>query len=140
MQSLLAADRLRLPEAVIGSSVVLREISGWDRFASDKHFVSPFLKNVHEIFATAREGAGDCRMAILVEEDGAIHMCPAADWDLECLRRHWGAAVVYGVTRKGSSVRVEARSGVESCRLEAAGAASVAVVGIANFPQYCLIP
>ncbi len=102
--------------------------------------MSPFLRNAHEIFATARGAADDCHMAILVEADGAIHMCPSADWDLECLRRHHGAAAVYGVTRNGSKVRVEARSGAERCTLETAGAAPLACLGMGNFPQYCLIP
>jgi hypothetical protein len=54
---------------------------------ADMNFVSPFLRNAHEIFATARQAAAeDCRMAILTEEDGTIHMCPSFDWDLKCLR------------------------------------------------------
>jgi hypothetical protein len=101
-------------------------------------FVSPFLKNAHEIFATARESAEDCGMAILVEEDGAIRMCPSAGWDLECLRRHHGAAMAYGVTRSGAKVRVEARSGAENCTLETTGATRLAWLGMLNFPQYCL--
>jgi hypothetical protein len=103
------------------------------------HFVSPFLRNAHEIFATARQGGEDCRMAILVEADGAIRMCPSEDWDLECLRRHHGASMVYGVTRNGAQVRVEARSRAENCTLETGAAARLASLGIGNFPQYRLI-
>lgn len=106
---------------------------------ADMHFVSPFLRNAHEIFATAREAAEDCRMAILVEPDGAIHMCPSTGWDLECLRRYHGAAMAYDVSRSGSQVRVEARSGAEHCTLETAGTAPLAGLGIGNFPQYRLI-
>lgn len=102
-------------------------------------FVSPFLRNAHEIFATARQGGEDCRMAIVVEPDGAVRMCPNDDWDLECLRRHYGAAMVYGVSRKGSRVRVEGRSGAEQCTLETGGQASLARLGMANFPQYRLV-
>ena len=98
--------------------------------------MSPFLKNAHAIFDTARQTAEDCRVAILVQEDGAIHMCPASGWDLECLRQHHGAAMVYGVTRSGARVRVEARSGAETCTLESRAAAPLACLGIAQFPQY----
>jgi hypothetical protein len=103
------------------------------------HFVSPFLKNAHEIFDTARGSAEDCRMAILVEPDGAIRMCPSAGWDLECLRRHHGAAMAYNVTRSGSQVRVEARSGTEHCTLETAGPARLPWWNTGSFPQYRLI-
>ena len=102
------------------------------------HFVSPFLRNAHEIFSTARQSAEDCRMAILVEADGAIRMCPSAGWDLECLRLHHGAAMVYDVSRTGSRVRVEARSAAERCTLETAGLSPLAALGIDSFPQYRL--
>jgi hypothetical protein len=107
-------------------------------------FVSPFLRNAHAIFATAREAAGngqaeDSGVAILIEADGSLRMCPSAGWDLECLRRHHGAAMVYGVTRSGSQVRVEARSRAERCTLETGGAAQLAGLGMETFPQYQLI-
>lgn len=76
-------------------------------------------------------------MAILVDDDGTIHMCPSLDWDLECLRRHHGAAMAYGVTRRGARVRVEARSRAESCTLESGG---MAPWGMGHFPQYLRIP
>jgi len=103
------------------------------------HFVSPFLRNAHEIFATARESAEDCRMAILVEPDGAIRMCPSAGWDLESLRRHHGAAMAYEITRSASQVRVEARSGRERCTLETGEPPRLPWLGMGNFPQYRLI-
>lgn len=104
------------------------------------NFVSPFLRNAHEIFATARQTAAeDCRMAILIEEDGTIHMCPSSDWDLECLRQHHGAAMAYGVTRSGARVRVEARSRAESCTLQTTGSARLPGLEMGNFPQYHMI-
>jgi hypothetical protein len=102
--------------------------------------VSPFLRNAHEIFATARQNAGDCSVAILVAPDGTLRICPSAGWDLECLRLHHGAAAVYGVTRRGSQVRVEARSPSGQCTLADSGAPPPHGLGIGNFPQYCLIP
>ena len=78
-------------------------------------------------------------MAIMVQPDGAICMCPGEDWDLECLRRHYGAAMAYGISRKGDRVRVEGRSGAEHCTLETGGAIPSAYLGIENFPQYRLI-
>lgn len=107
---------------------------------ADKIFVSPFLRNAHQIFDTARQSAEDCRMAILVHDDGSIHMCPSSDWDLECLRRHHGAAHAYAVTRSGPRVRVEARSRAESCTLESGGSALLAGLDIRQFPPYRMIP
>jgi len=101
------------------------------------HVVSPFLRNAHEIFATARQAdADDCRMAILVQEDGAIHICPASDWDLECLRLQHGAAMAYAVSRHGAKVRVDARSPGESCTLETAGPVRLPGLPMGDYPQY----
>jgi hypothetical protein len=133
----LACYPLRLAAAVYEAA----RRAGDFAIQADKQFVSPFLRNAHEIFDTARQAAPpssgeDCRMAILVQDDGSIHMCPSAGWDLECLRRHHGAAMAYAVTRNQARVRVEARSRVESCTLETRGAAPLAALGIGQLAQY----
>jgi uncharacterized FlaG/YvyC family protein len=87
------------------------------RSLSDKKTVSPLLKHAEEIFATAREGMEDCQISILVGGDGAIHMLPAADWELEPLRMHYGAHAAYRVSRSQGQVRVEGRTSDQSCTL-----------------------
>ena len=76
-----------------------------------------FLQHADEIFSTARQGAGDCEMAILVHADGTIHVVPGEGWATDLLRFHHGAEAVYRVTRSGQGVRVEARKSGECCEL-----------------------
>ncbi len=107
---------------------------------NDENFVSAFLKHAEEIFAAAREGGSeDCELAILVGRDGGIHMLPAAGWELEPLRTHYGATAAYRVLREGRRVRLEARSAGGSCVLES-GSPPVPAAGILqDFPQYLTI-
>jgi hypothetical protein len=79
--------------------------------------VSPLLKHAEEIFTTAQQGVEDCQLSILVGSDGAIHMLPAADWELEPLRLHYGARAAYRVSRSRGQVRVEGRTVDHSCTL-----------------------
>jgi hypothetical protein len=85
----------------------------------DKVFVSIFWRHAEEIFATARQNPGeDCRMAILVDAGGAIHITSPEGWNLESLRLHHGATAAYQVTRRDGRVRVDARSSEGTCVLE----------------------
>lgn len=79
-------------------------------------------------------------MSILVNRDGAIHMLPATDWQLEPLRIHHGARAAYRISRKGGGVRLEARSADESCLLETQQPAWRMRQLLADFPQYLTIP
>lgn len=89
------------------------------RSGSDKDFVSSFLQHATEIFATAREAAGeDGDLAILIGPEGGIQMLSDEGWDLEALRIHRGARAAYRVVRSAGRVRLEARSAGESCRME----------------------
>jgi hypothetical protein len=103
--------------------------------APDKVFVGTFLQHAEEIFTAAREGSEDCELAILVGRDGGIHMLAAADWGLEPLRLHHGAQTAYRISRGGGRVRLEARSGMQTCLLEAAPRRRVSAQ-LADFPQY----
>jgi hypothetical protein len=86
----------------------------------DKVLVNAFLRNAEELFATARQDAGeDCQFSVLVGPDGGIHMVFGSDWDLEPLRQQHGARAAYRVTRSAGSVALEGRSVGASCRLEA---------------------
>jgi hypothetical protein len=86
----------------------------------DKDFLSQFLQNAQQLFATALAAAGEelGRTAILVGQDGAIQMMCNSDWPLESLQRHHGAAQAFLVTRESGSVRLEARSGAQRCSFE----------------------
>jgi hypothetical protein len=77
--------------------------------------VSAFLREVEEIFETARQGGPeDCDLAILVGRDGGIHMVAGSDWGLEPLRVRHGATTAYRIARNAGHVRLEARS-VDHC-------------------------
>jgi hypothetical protein len=81
--------------------------------------VSIFWRQAEEIFATARQNAGeDCQMAILVGAGGSIHIAGSDGWNIESLRLHHGAAAVYQVTRRQGQVRVDARSSEGTCVFE----------------------
>jgi hypothetical protein len=130
---------LRPPTGILQQ--LLKKMIFQDFFQSnDKYFVSAFLKHAEEIFATAREGAqDDCELAILVSSEGAIHMLPASDWELEPLRKHHGASAAYRISRTCGRVRLEARSGSETCTLQSEQPAYVLRSAIPDFPQYVTI-
>src|SRR6185503_4327601 len=82
---------------------------------NDKTFMSPFLRTANEIFDSARGGDEDCRLAILVDDDGAIRMFADSDWDLGRLREHHAARAAYRITRIAGRVQLEARETGQSC-------------------------
>jgi len=107
---------------------------------NDKNLVSSFLREVEEIFATAREGGPeDCDLAILVGRDGGIHMVAGSDWGLEPLRVRHGATAAYRIARNGGRVRLEARSGDQSCVLRADRLEHPVCATIPDFPRYITI-
>jgi len=102
--------------------------------------VSVFLRHAEEIFeAACTAGSEDCDMAILVNRDGGIHMIAGADWALEPMRLHYGAATAYRVNRSGSQVRLEARRPNESCTLTAERPVPAPRFGLNDFPQYLML-
>jgi hypothetical protein len=108
--------------------------------ANDKSFVSSFLREVEEIFATAREGGPeDCDLAILVSRDGGIHMVAGSDWGLESLRVRHGATAAYRIARNSGRVRLEARSADQSCVLRGDRRGHPVCATIPDFPRYLTI-
>jgi hypothetical protein len=106
----------------------------------DKVLVNAFLRNAEEIFAAARQDAGeDCQFSVLVGADGSIHMVFGSDWDIEPLRQHHGARAAYRVTRSAGSVALEGRSAGASCRLEAAHPARALLGPLAHIPCYQML-
>ena len=102
----------------------------------DKEVVSALFQHAEEIFRAARQGgADDCEMAILVSQDGGIHMLAADGWELEPLRLHHGARAAYRISRRAGGVRLEARSADESCLLQSKQAFRP-TGAIPDFPRY----
>jgi len=99
--------------------------------------VSAFLKNAEELFAAARQDAGeDCQFSVLVGTDGGIHMVYGSDWGLEPLRQHHGAREAYRVTRSAGRVVLEGRSVGTSCKLEGVRAAQALLGAPGWIPGY----
>ena len=80
--------------------------------------MSPLLRHAEEILETAVIGCED--VAIIVGWRGTLRMIEPAGWSLPAMRTEFGAAAVYKVERRGSTVRVEGWDGDRSCRLEKA--------------------
>jgi len=107
------------------------------RRSGDMVIVNAFLRNAEELFATARQDAGDdCEFSVLVGANGGIHMVFGSDWGLEPLRQYHGARVAYRVTRSAGSVALEGRATGASCRLEAARPARLFAQLLADLPGY----
>jgi hypothetical protein len=104
--------------------------------------VNAFLRHAEEIFLTARTaGTEECDMALLVNADGAIHVVPAEEWNLEPLRIHHGARAAYRVSRSRAGVRLEARSAAgQCCVLEAPGPQGPVRGMLPDYPQYQIAP
>ncbi|MEX2261378.1 MAG: hypothetical protein WD696_05470 [Bryobacteraceae bacterium] len=82
-----------------------------------------FLKRAEQIFesagAASHWGQPEADVTILLTAGGGIHMIAGSDWPLEVLRAENGATSAYRVTRNSGRVRVEGRSSLQSCLLEA---------------------
>jgi hypothetical protein len=104
--------------------------------------VTDLLRNAERIFETAASAEGakleSGSIAILIGQDGAIHMLMDTDWPLDSLQSHHGASAAYKVSRTGSQVRVEGKSHTSSCVLESEPAAAVARRMLTDRPRYLL--
>jgi hypothetical protein len=80
-------------------------------------------------------------MALLVNADGAIHVLPAEEWNLEPLRVHHGASAAYRVSRGRAGVRLEARNAAgQSCVLQAPERRGPFAGLSPDYPQYQVAP
>ncbi|HUO30816.1 MAG TPA: hypothetical protein VMU80_16445 [Bryobacteraceae bacterium] len=90
----------------------------------DKFIVGAFWADAESLFETARQaeqaGLPDCDLAILIGPQGGIHMLPAAGWSLTGLLAEHGAQTAYRVTREHGGLRLEGRSGPDTCLLRRA--------------------
>jgi hypothetical protein len=104
--------------------------------------VTDFLTNAERIFETAASAEGSelesGDLAILIGQDGAIHMLMGSDWPLSSLQQHPGASAAYRVSRSGAQVRVEGKSRTGSCLLQSDLPSVVAKRILADRPRYLL--
>ena len=89
--------------------------------------MSEFLRNAERILDAAgnmdRTGSSRHSVTILIDWSGAIRVVTDSDWTLQSLQIERGARLAYRVTENQGRVRVEGRSGSESCVLESSAAA-----------------
>ena len=108
----------------------------------DKCPVTDFLETAGRIFETAASADGaeleSGALAILIGQDGAIHMVMGTDWPLDSLQTHHGARAAYRVSRDGSRVRVEGKSRTASCSLQSEPPSLAARRLLADRPRYIL--
>ncbi len=82
-------------------------------------FVRAFLRQAEEILEIAVSGDRDANdLAILIDTRGGMRMLDPSGWTLPALCTEFGAAAVYSVARRGSTVRVEGWGGGERCLLQ----------------------
>jgi hypothetical protein len=82
-------------------------------------FVRAFLRQAEEILEIAVSGESDAGdLAILIDRQGGMRMLDPSGWALPALCAEFGAAAVYAVERRGSTVRVEGWGGGERCLLQ----------------------
>jgi hypothetical protein len=103
------------------------------RTLTDEVNVSQFFENARSIFEAAesasRAGQVPSDLTILIGAEGGIQMVADSDWPLERLLAHRGAQMAYRVGERGGKVRLEGRSGSQTCRLETAHRAREALWG-----------
>ncbi len=105
--------------------------------------MSAFLQDAVGIFETALTGcqsAETADMAVLVDANGGLRVVESRDWTLSGLEAHYGARTIYRIDRNAGRVRVEARSGAESCVLESAAPRRTLLPGLTPAYPACLLP
>jgi hypothetical protein len=86
------------------------------------YLVSRFIANAVEILAAAENtmtaGSTPSDLTILISAEGGIHMVADSDWPLESLRQYHGSSAAYRVQPFEDRVRVEGRTGSQTCVFE----------------------
>ena len=104
--------------------------------------MTDFLVNAERILETAASASGSelesGGLAILIGQDGGIHMLMGSDWPLSSLQAHHGASAAYRVSRNGGQVRVEGKSRTGSCLLQSELPSAAARRLLADRPRYFL--
>ncbi|MCP5120751.1 MAG: hypothetical protein GY953_58910 [bacterium] len=86
--------------------------------------MSRFLENAAEIFDAAERsfeaGHSPSDLTILIGPNGGISLVADSDWPLDSLQAHRGARMVYRVSQRDKTVRLEGREGSRTCVFETA--------------------
>ncbi|MBK9166245.1 MAG: hypothetical protein IPM24_02135 [Bryobacterales bacterium] len=102
-----------------------------------------FLDNAASLLETAarvHEAGGDAvEFAVMVGEDGSIHMLMGVEGSPEHIAASRGWPTVYRVSHRGGVSRVEGASRSQTCRLEALEPQSAARRLLAGQPRYHLV-
>ena len=84
--------------------------------------MSRFIANAVEILTAAENtitaGSMPSDLTILISAEGGIHMVADSDWPLESLRQFHGSSAAYRVQPLEDRVRVEGRTGSQTCVFE----------------------
>ena len=106
--------------------------------------MSAFLEDAIGIFETALAGSqsasSDSDMAVLFDSRGGLRIVDSRDWSLGGLEAHYGARTVYRMHRDAGRVRVEARSGSQSCVLESETPRRAFLPGLSPAFPACVLP
>lgn len=81
-------------------------------------------------------GQDDTDLAVLVRQDGSLHVVMEAGWHPEAAAAHYGAQTVYRIRRTEGRVRVEGRSGADHCLLESRSEGLIARQLLSGVPRY----
>jgi hypothetical protein len=96
----------------------------------DEPFVSRFLDDARAIFEAAesasRSGQPVSDFTLLIGNDGALQMLADSDWPLDRLLAERGARAAYRIGELSGRVRLEARSGAQTCTFESESPRAVA--------------
>jgi hypothetical protein len=104
--------------------------------------VSRFIANAVEILTAAENtmtaGSVPTDLTILISAEGGIHMVCDSDWPLESLRQFHGSSAAYRVQPLEGRVRVEGRTGSQTCVFESEAPANAARFLLNSVPSYHL--
>ncbi|NUN00219.1 MAG: hypothetical protein HUU41_03825 [Bryobacteraceae bacterium] len=106
--------------------------------------MSRFMENAARIFEAA-ESAADAgstlsNLTILINTGGGIRLVADCDWPLDSLQAERGAGMVYRVSQRAQTVRVEGRAGSRTCLFETETTKGVAQCLLAGTPLYFVEP
>jgi hypothetical protein len=77
------------------------------------------LQQAEDVLDVAASGDSSLQdVVIVMDRQGGMRMLDPAGWSLPALTAEYGAAAVYKVERRGSTVRVEGWDGSERCLIQ----------------------
>ena len=110
----------------------------------DKGIVSRFLENAQQIFEAAgsasQSGLAPSDISILIDGQGGVRMLADSDWPLASLEANYGCCMAYRVNQNAGRIRVEGRSGAQSCLLQTETPQVAVKRFLLDRPQYVIAP